>query len=240
LHSASAIVATPASDAQQFLDPRLFHAQLRGIPDNVIRDELRDFPGANIPTRFWAPGGQRGRPADRMQILPDPDPNPVSVPLHNPSFGSPTKKTRGQQLPVQSKRVRTWGSWHVKGGHIQATQEEEEENVQEEVENMDPDGRTNADSLAEEDARFSEEETSAHATTLSIRDQIRALVTVYTGPLCLRVEQQPPSFVMQNIKVNTAEGGCRAVPGCGQRSFPQRLGLGVGVTDGFAGHDSCT
>jgi hypothetical protein len=175
-------------------------------------DDVRHYPGKNIPPMLWdvvrpagGSGGRHFRQIDRLQTVHNPDPRPELAAVHNPSLGSPTKKTVRYSAfgALARKRPKLHEPWHANralrvdntsGADVQSQESEHEEE----------DDAPGHEPSNQQSSTGQHMQVAAAATTsldMDVKAQIRALVTLYEGPLCLRIERSPPTFVMQNVKM---------------------------------------
>ena len=206
-------------DSQLYLDPRAFYKQLRednnADEDIVTRDDVTHYAGQNIPPicREHSADNRRGL-RDRVHIVRDPDPDPQFTAFHNLSMGSPPRKTlrfsafnvpRGKQ-PLLKPRP-----WHMASqtGSSDGAADAEESDGAGESSAVEEEASPRVDQ-AGPDASFNNHDSDSGTEwrELGVKSQIRELVTLFAGPLCLRMERDPPSYVMQSTKVKwLARGG---------------------------------
>lgn len=209
LHSAKESVKSGSNDIQKLLDPRVFHTQLHQSQEGGTGSPSH-FPGRLGGPKSWH---VRGRQAgSRVQNVREPAPDRRFVGFANPSMGSPIRKT--QLYSVHAKQInlatRTL-SFRMPRGKATRTIDEVEENPAAADGEDDTDMHEGGDEDADRDMHeggeeqagtdFNLTEDDMNAARSRVTQQIQALVTVGEGPLCLRIESEPPTFVMQTTQV---------------------------------------
>lgn len=209
-HSAKESVKSGRNDIQTLLDPRVFHSQLHQSQEGGT-GSVGHFPGRLGGPKSWH---VRGRHAgSRVQNVPDPVPDRRFVGFWNKSMGSPIRKTqlysfhaKKNNLTSRTLTFRLPLDMSTRNREKQVEKQVDEAAEDEDDTDMHEGGDEDADMLgggneeAGTDFNLTTEDDVAAAHS-RVKQQIQALVTVGKGPLCLRVELEPPTFVMQTTQV---------------------------------------
>lgn len=218
-HSAQALVDSCNHETQLLLDPRKFHMQLLQNQEGGA-GSISHFPGRLGGPSTWTM--RRDNAPSRVGRAPDPVPDSRFVGFWNKSFGSPMRKSlqhsfkkklnkSTRKLFFNNEGREPWRQRQQpaadlhEGGRSHHAEEAGEGSYEGAEEDSAAEGYNEGDgeagNISSEPDPQARPPTETASSLDRVQRQIEALVTVGEGPLCLRVESQPPRFVMQLTKV---------------------------------------